>query len=156
MVIEFYKVNDEYGCFSNFSKHCFELDGHRWYTSEHYFQAMKFNDESIQQRIREITSPMEIAKIGRDRSNPLRDDWEDVKDDVMRIAVWNKFTQNSDIAEILLSTGELEIVEKTSNDYYWGCGTKGNGKNMLGIILMETRDKLRQFQKDGEANSPSA
>ncbi len=35
------------------------------------------------------------------------------------------------------------IVEKTTRDYYWGCGTEGTGKNTLGIILMEVREKLR-------------
>ncbi|MDD2402722.1 MAG: NADAR family protein [Clostridia bacterium] len=156
MVIEFYRVGDKYGCFSNFSKHSFELDGYNWHTSEHYFQAMKFNDDIIQQKIREISSPMEIAKIGRDSKNPLRSDWESVKDDIMRVAVWNKFSQNEDISEILLSTGDNKIVEKTSDDYYWGCGTKGSGKNMLGIILMETREKLRQNKLDGGVTPPSA
>lgn len=42
MAIMFYEVNDEYGCFSNFSKHSFELEGEKWATSEIYFQAKKF------------------------------------------------------------------------------------------------------------------
>lgn len=33
----FYKMNDEYGCFSNFAHYNFELDGKRWMTREHYF-----------------------------------------------------------------------------------------------------------------------
>ena len=33
---------DEYGYFSNFAHYDFELDGKRWMTSEHYFQAQKF------------------------------------------------------------------------------------------------------------------
>ena len=39
MAIYFYKINDEYGCFSNFSRHGFEIGGKYWKTSEHYFQA---------------------------------------------------------------------------------------------------------------------
>ena len=35
-----------------------------------------------------------------------------------------------------------EIIENTDIDYYWGCGKDGSGKNMLGIILMEIREKL--------------
>lgn len=42
MTIYFYMIGEEYGCFSNFSPHCFELDGLYWPTSEHYFQAQKF------------------------------------------------------------------------------------------------------------------
>lgn len=42
MAIYFYKIKDEYGCFSNFAHYGFELDGKWWMTSEHYFQAQKF------------------------------------------------------------------------------------------------------------------
>lgn len=42
MAIKFHTVNEEYGCFSNFSKHGFKLDGKYWMTSEHYFKAKKF------------------------------------------------------------------------------------------------------------------
>lgn len=36
-----------------------------------------------------------------------------------------------------------EIIENTMYDYYWGCGTNGGGRNMLGKILMEAREILR-------------
>jgi N-glycosidase YbiA len=66
-----------------------------------------------------------------------------VKDNIMRKAVLCKFETHGDIREILLSTGDEEIVENSPIDYYWACGKDGSGKNMLGIILMEVRDKLR-------------
>ena len=44
-----------------------------------------------------------------------------------------------------LATGNEEIIERTSHDYYWGCGTEGTGKNMLGKILMEARDKISEL-----------
>ncbi|MCS1351584.1 NADAR family protein [Mechercharimyces sp. CAU 1602] len=84
---------------------------------------------------------MEAGIAGRDRQKPLRADWEEVKDEV-RIAVQAKFEQHPDLRETLLATGEEEIVEQTSNDYYWGCGKKGTGKNMLGVILMQIRTEL--------------
>ncbi len=143
MSIYFYKINDEYGCFSNFAHYGFELDGKWWMTSEHYFQAQKFCGTEYEEIIRLLDSPMKAAEMGRNRELPLRKDWEQVKDDIMRKAVYAKFLQNSDIKNILLETGSEYIVEKTSNDYYWGCGVNGTGKNMLGIILMEIRDKLK-------------
>lgn len=142
MSIYFYSVNERYGCFSNFSKHGFELDGKYWSTSEHYFQAMKFDGTELVEKIRLVSSPMEAAKIGRNRDNPLRTDWENVKDGIMRRAVCNKFVQNPEIAEVLMGTGNKKLIEKTTNDYYWGCGTEGTGKNMLGKILMEVREKI--------------
>lgn len=73
---------------------------------------------------------------------PLRADWELIKDDIMRKAVLAKFSQNDEIKHVLLSTNKETIIEKTSNDYYWGCGKDGSGKNKLGNILMEVREKL--------------
>lgn len=146
MAIYFYKTNDEYGCFSNFSRHGFELDGKYWLTSEHYFQAKKFNGTEYEEQVRMASTPMEAANMGRDKSKSLRKDWEEVKDDIMRRAVLEKFKANNDAKKILLSTGDEEIIEKTTKDYYWGCGEDGTGKNMLGKILMETRDILRNCQ----------
>lgn len=72
MAIRFYKVNDEYGCFSNFSRHGFELDGKYWMTSEHYFQAKKFIGIEYEEQVRMSSTPMEAANMGRDRSKPLK------------------------------------------------------------------------------------
>ena len=142
MAIYFYKINEDYGCFSNFAHYDFELDGKRWMTSEHYFQAQKFCGTEYEEIIRLLDNPMKAAEMGRNRNLPLRMDWEQVKDDIMRKAVLAKFEQNEEIKDVLLSTDNEIIIENTSNDYYWGCGKDGFGKNMLGIILMEVREKL--------------
>lgn len=143
MAIYFYRTTEEYGCFSNFSNHGFFLDGKYWPTSEHYFQAQKFMGTIHEEEVRLAQSPMDAANMGRDRKKPLRNDWEEVKNDVMRRAVFCKFKTHKDICELLLSTGDEEIIEKTTHDYYWGCGIEGTGMNMLGKILMEVREKLR-------------
>ena len=142
MAIFFYKINEAYGCFSNFSHYGFEMDGKWWMTSEHYFQAQKFCGTEYEEAIRLLDNPMKAAEMGRNRNLPLRTDWEQVKDDIMRKAVLAKFAQNEEIKDVLLSTDNEIIIENTSNDYYWGCGKDGSGKNMLGIILMEVREKL--------------
>ena len=143
MAIYFYRINEEYGCFSNFSKHGFYINGKYFMTSEHYFQSQKFEGTDFEEEVRLAESPMEAANMGRDRNKPLRQDWEDVKDDIIRNAVLEKFKANEDAKTLLLSTGNEELIEKTTGDYYWGCGSKGTGKNMLGKILMEVRDILR-------------
>lgn len=111
MTIYFYRVNEPYGCFSNFSPHGFRLDGKWWPTSEHYFQAQKFAGTPYEEKVRLAKSPMEAANTGRDRRLPLRDDWEDVKDDIMRKAVLKKFQTHKEIREILLST-EMNLLLK--------------------------------------------
>ncbi len=143
MTIYFYGADDvPYGCFSNFSPHGFSADDLWWPTSEHYFQAQKFNGTRQYDGIRRAPSALRAADLGRARSHPLRRDWERVKDEVMRRGVYEKFRQNEDIREILLATGQEELVEDTATDHYWGRGTTGTGKNMLGRILMRTRTRL--------------
>lgn len=143
MTIYFYGTRDRYGCFSNFSPHGFELDGIYWPTSEHYFQAQKFTGTPHADQIREVKTARDAAKMGRDRKRPLRPDWNEVKDDIMRKAVLRKFETHADIREILLATNDEPIVENSPVDYYWGCGKDGSGKNQLGLILMEVREILR-------------
>jgi N-glycosidase YbiA len=142
-VIRFYRATGRYGPFSNFSKHPIEVDGLEWPTSEHYFQAQKWPGTPHAEEVRRAETPARAAEIGRQRSRPLRPDWEDVKDDVMRLAVRAKFTQHEDLRELLLSTGDEELVEHTTNDAYWADGGDGSGQNMLGVILMEVRAELR-------------
>lgn len=153
-MISFYVPSDEFGFLCNFSTHGFQLDGRYWPTVEHYFQAQKFAGTPHEEEIRKTASPAVAARKGRSRKRPLRPDWEDVKDDIMREAVLAKFEQHAEIRETLLSTGDDEIIEKTTRDYYWGCGTEGTGKNMLGVILMEVREKMRSETVDETSANP--
>lgn len=141
--INFYLVDDEYGAFSNFAPYPIELDGKVWPTTEHYFQAQKFIGSEHAEEIRAVDSPMTAARMGRDRARPLRPDWENVKDDVMRRALRAKFTQHSMLRDMLLATGDAVIVEHTKNDAYWGDGGDGTGRNMLGRMLVELRTSMR-------------
>lgn len=140
--INFYSTSGTYGCFSNFSRHTVKIYGKTWKTAEHAFQAQKFLDEDVQNKIHQCPTPSKAAAMGRKRSLPLRSDWEEVKDDIMREIVLAKFTQHEAARKTLLSTGSYTLVEHTRNDSYWGDGGDGSGKNMLGIITMETRTKL--------------
>jgi N-glycosidase YbiA len=145
-VINFYSVGDEFGEFSNFAPYPFTLDGELWQTSEHYFQAQKFEDKAYKAKIRKSNSPMLAARMGRNRKQKLRRDWESVKVGVMRAAVLAKFTQHEDLIALLLSTGDSKLIEHTENDDYWGDGGDGSGKNMLGCILRQVRESLRLSQ----------
>ena len=140
--INFHSVSEEYGEFSNFARFPIKLDGKVWPTSEHYYQAMKFESRKDQEEARKAKTPMEAARKGRDRKRKLRRDWESRKDNVMRKVLMAKFTQHEFLKELLLSTGGSVLVEHAENDSYWGDGGDGSGKNMLGNLLMETRDKL--------------
>jgi len=140
--IRFYHLNKPYGFFSNFAPYAIYLKGKIWSTSEHYFQAQKFVNTPQEEQVRQAKTAREAAQMGRDRNTPLRPDWEVVKDDIMREALYAKFSQHPDLTEKLLATGNALIVEHTNNDSYWGDGGDGSGKNMLGKLLMETRERM--------------
>ncbi|RHZ57323.1 hypothetical protein Glove_390g11 [Diversispora epigaea] len=156
VTIEFYGLKSKYGKFSNFYKCNVTIDGKVWSTTEHFFQAQKFPDQpTVQEEIRQLTQPRDAARQGRTQTG-LRSDWEQVKDDVMRTALRAKFTQHEDLKELLLNTNNSKLVEASPTDSYWGNAEKNGikGKNMLGILLMEIREELKN-QKESESNEVS-
>ncbi|MCS7030605.1 MAG: NADAR family protein [Gloeomargarita sp. SKYG116] len=147
MKIYFYRVEEPYGYLSNFSPHPIELDGHRWPTVEHYYQAQKFvgtPHADLVDKIRQLPTPLQAAQTGRNPQYQRRPDWDQIKRAVMLKAVRCKFHSHPDLAQKLLATGDAELIENSPTDSYWGCGPDGRGCNHLGQILMQVRDELRQ------------
>ncbi len=61
----------------------------------------------------------------------------------MRGADWARFSQNPDLARLLLETGDAELVEDSPFEPFWGVGPDGAGLNWAGRVLMEVRARLR-------------
>ena len=139
--IFFYTKNDPYYELSNFSKYGFEDNGHYWPTVEHYFQAAKFEGTEHYSRIRDAHTPKDAKELGQSRKVEIREDWEQIKDEVMLFALRRKF-QNPKMKSLLLGTSSARLIENAPHDSYWGCGKTGNGKNRLGVLLMQVRDEL--------------
>lgn len=152
--IRFYRVDEPYGYFSNFSPHPIYTDNERWNTVEHYFQASKFSDDEVRKKIQSIESPMQAAIEGRDRKNILRADWGSVKESIMYGALKCKFTQHPALMHKLFSTKDRVIIEHTENDNYWGDGGNGKGQNRLGFLLMRIRDELFELVGDDSTVLP--
>jgi hypothetical protein len=142
MAIEFSSKSLKYSEFSNFYAAPFVIDGQTWQTVEHYFQAVKFPGDPLQEQIRTAKTPQQAKKLGRTRSPAFRADWETVKESVMEIALKAKFTQNQPLADLLKSTGNTELREKAFWDSYWGTGRNGRGRNRMGHLLQDLRDNL--------------
>jgi len=143
--IRFYGKKAQYGEFSNFYTSPFTIEDKSWETVEHYFQAMKFPDDpEYQEFIRKAKSPPEAKRLGGSRKHPLRPDWNTYRDIVMKRALEAKYTQNSMLKELLLSTGDAYLIEDSPSDYYWGCGQDGTGQNMLGKLLVQVRNELKR------------
>ncbi len=116
--INFYSTKEPFGEFSNFSAFPINIDGKTWLTSEHYFQAQKFTDEAYQEKIRTTASPMIAARLGRSRAVPIRENWNEVRDEVMYRALRAKFDQHEKLRFILRSTGDRQLIEHAKNDSY--------------------------------------
>lgn len=140
-IINFYSTSDDYGDFSNFAACPSRLTGKPAHLRT-LFSGTKFLDEKYREEIRRVSSPMVAARMGRDRSKPLRKNWESVKEQVMRKALRAKFEQHAELRALLLATAPAKLVEHTENDAYWGDGGNGKGKNRLGYLLMELREQL--------------
>jgi ribA/ribD-fused uncharacterized protein len=139
--IHFYGVNQPFGFMSNFARAAIMVDGRRWPTSEHYFQAQKFAGRPEEEQVRLARTPMEAATLGRSLPG-LRVDWDAVKDEVMLKALRAKFSQHPYLRTELLATGDAILVEHTTNDSYWADGGDGSGRNRLGELLMQVRADL--------------
>jgi len=143
-VIRFYGVGGSHGAFSNFAPYELTIEGRRYPTSEHYFQAQKFAGTPYAETIRGAATPATAARLGRSRRHKLRSDWESVKREVMLTALRAKFTQHQELAALLLETEDARLVEHTPRDRYWGDGGDGSGKNWLGRLLERVRGELAE------------
>ncbi|MGZ3787945.1 MAG: NADAR family protein [Bacteriovorax sp.] len=141
--LDFYSVKNLYGEFSNFALFPIVVDDVAWPSSEHYYQAQKFLDHDLQEKVRAAETPYLAAQIGRDPNLPMREDWDNVKDAVMLVALHAKFSQYKVLQELLLSTNQAKLYEHTKNDCYWADCEDRSGKNRLGEELMQIRKELQ-------------
>ena len=141
------KENHRSWFMSNYYPCEFVMNGIRYKNAEAAFQSHK---APLEERRQFADMPPASAKrFGRNVAIPAN--WDEARDDVMRRVVMAKFEQNEDLKQRLLETGTQPIEEDTTSwhDNYWGnchCPKCQNipGQNRLGIILMETRDKLKK------------
>ncbi len=140
--IHFYHSNRSFGSFSNFSKHPVFLDGMIWPTTEHYYQSSKFDDSKLREMIRRSPSPMAAKLLASENRDQQDIEWSTKKDAVMYRSLDAKFSQHPDLEALLMSTGNKRLVERPTDDGYWGENDEGVGQNKLGKLLMQLRDRI--------------
>ena len=112
------------------------LDGKYIFRSvETIFQMMKCDDDNEKKGF-ELLNGFEAKKRGR--RVKLRDDWNEIKLDVMRDILEVKFSI-PDLKNKLMRVNDEIVEDNNWGDRYWG-RCNGIGKNMLGKLLMEIRD----------------
>lgn len=139
MVKRIDEFRGKYYFLSNFSSYPVTYEGLTYLNNEAAFQAMKVMDVKKRESFTHLEPNLAKAK---GRKVLLRPDWEKVKEQYMYEIVLAKFSQNEDIKEKLLDTGDALLIEGNSwNDVIWGV-CKGRGQNKLGKILMRVRKEL--------------
>ena len=135
------QFSGEYRFLSNFYTSPFIKDGIFYLTVEHYYQSMKAKTIEERKKIAAADTPGRAKRLGQNCD--IREDWEDVKVDIMKQGLELKFKYHPFLKRQLLATGNKILVEgNTWGDTFWGI-CNGTGRNVLGELLMEERDRLK-------------
>lgn len=158
-----YKVTDKHvifwgSKFSNFYPAKIVVENLEYSSSEQYFMAQKalhFGDNETFEKILKAKTPKEAKILGRQVKGYVDEEWAKVRYDAMRKAVYEKFSQNEDLLEFLLSVefDNKGFVEGSPIDGIWGIRidwqnpeaddeSKWNGLNLLGKVIDDVRAEL--------------
>ena len=134
-----------------------DTEGRTFVTAEQYmmyYKAVTFGDTEIAKLIMETDSPMRQKALGRQVRNFDVGLWNAVAKDIVYQGNQYKFTQNSVLLDVLMSTGDKTLVEASPYDKIWGIGLNEEeakvtppeqwlGTNWLGEVLTKLRNDLK-------------
>lgn len=127
--------------FSNFSAFMVDWACCTWMTSEHAYQAAKFDDPYIIDEIHAARSAYDALMLARKYENRIRPGWHDQKIDVMLSIIRAKLVQHEYVQKQLRKSGSAELIENSEKDSFWGRGPDWKGENMLGKLWMQLRQE---------------
>lgn len=125
--------------FSNFTAHPVNIDGMVFPTSEAAIQALK-NPDDAKYVMKQAGARTPVISKNLGNRVTLRDDWEDMSDELMYKVLRAKFDQHPNLKKNILCTGLRPIAQHTRGDFYWGDGGDGSGLNKLGKALTKLRN----------------
>ena len=129
---------DDNSFLSNSSNHAFILDGNKWNSVEHYFQANKYLDNAAYfNEVMNAETPKEAFHIGNKYQLP--GNWKEIRETIMLKALLAKFKYNEDARIELLKTNKKRLFKNNQKDNCWGTGPSNSGQNRLGELLMVVR-----------------
>ncbi|KAH3760212.1 hypothetical protein Pelo_7932 [Pelomyxa schiedti] len=122
----------------------FVVDGEKFLSVEHYFQAVKYVDmPAIFKDIKNQPTAVDAKKCNTKwkHTHPINvAHWEATKKGVMFRGLMGKFQQNPLLMEALLNTGNKELCEIPGR----GSDSWAGERNTLGVIMMNVREELRK------------
>lgn len=148
-----YKTKEDFGGLSNMaSGYPLQINGTRVLTTEALYQACRFpHRPDVQREIVGQHSPMTAKMKSKPHRKDTRSDWDEVRFKIMRWCLRVKLAQNYEkFGRLLLATHDRPIVEQSRKDDYWGAKLADEagdiliGQNVLGRLLMELREKLKE------------
>lgn len=124
---------------------------------QQFYQALKckhFGDVKAYTMIMKTFSPKTQAEIASTIEGFDPEVWEKKAEGVMERALRLKFSQNENLKNMLLGTGNANIIFATKYQTYWGSGLAINddangeptcwvGNNKLGQLLMKIREEFK-------------
>ena len=155
-MVFFWKDTEENGCFSNWYRRPFVIDGVQYPHVEQYMMSQKarlFHDEVRYAAILRTENPNDCKKLGKQVTPFDPKIWDGAKYEIVKAGNRAKFEQNPDLKAKLLATGTAILAEASPRDKIWGIGKTARtaaevdpsewpGKNLLGKILMELREEF--------------
>ena len=153
----FWREEGQYGCFSQWYVAPFTIEGITYQTCEQYMMAKKallFKDFENYILIMNAEDPAKDKEYGRLVRNFESRLWRSCNAEIIFHANLAKFSQNPELKEVLLKTGDLMLAEASPVDRNYGIGLEATdpaakdpanwtGKNLLGETLMKVRSALR-------------
>ena len=144
-------------CLSQWWPCKFKSNGIEYNCTEQYMMSEKaklFKDEEAYQLIIKETSQKKIKEYGRKIKNFNDEEWNKNKINIVVQGNILKFSQNEDLKQFLIDTGDKILVEASPTDKIWGIGLdqynpdsrnplKWKGQNLLGFSLMKVRDIIK-------------
>lgn len=149
-------VVDE-SCLSQWYHSPFQVDGVRYATAEHYMMAAKarlFGDQQILAEILASSDPAEAKGLGRRVRGFTDEHWNRQRLALVIAGNRAKFSQHPPLAQWLVATAPMVLVEASPIDRIWGIGRAPDdprvanpnlwaGLNLLGFALGTVRSGLR-------------
>jgi ribA/ribD-fused uncharacterized protein len=146
------RFRGSYAFLSNFYSSPIVVNGIHFPTVEHAFQAAKVRLDHPRRRDAQILIAQHPTAAGAKqagRTVGLRADWKTAHLPLMRRLLKLKFAPGSKLADALIATQNLPLIEGNDwKDTYWGV-YQGQGRNQLGVLLMELRAELQAAKPVG-------
>lgn len=160
----FHKPEEENGYLSNLYPSPFQFLDNTFENAEQYLGYMKARvckDEDTEEQVMKAKEPRLARKLRRrmDQENETSIQlWPEIRQEIMRWGVRQKFLQNPELLEKLLNTNYALLAEASDSNQVWGIGLPmeeykkykpGNwtGQNLMGKALMDVRRELRVWEK---------